>query len=174
MAVKFSRTPSRRQGKGSHGRIGNVGMSSPLGLKRRLFIIYIGLGMAAIFLLAFHSTGLFKPSPWQPEQRGEGVIVEKLVYDEGTAKARYYLSVGVYVDDELDSGPASKPLIDHVATDEKSWKLVGEGTRVTVEYLYNPGNLRVAVKTITLKEAPQSDPKPEEISNSEEGLSAEP
>lgn len=159
MAVKYVREGFRDGAKGTHSRMGEGLWRRPMTPKQRLTIIYVGLLAFFILLAAVHVSEIDQNLRPRPMIEGNGVVMKKILGEEGTAQARYQLLVGVprpqaekppQAPTETERSDPSPYFVDHVATDEAGWRLVQEGMPVRVTYqIQRNGSVRVISVSIT-------------------------
>jgi len=125
---KYVRQDFREYASGTHGRFasGLRGRRS-LDPRQRLLAIYVGLLGAAVVLFVFHAVDPFNARRQPTLRRGQGTVVRKIVKDEGTPRAAYYIEIGVHTED-------GRTLSDMVPVDEESWARTAAGETVDVEY----------------------------------------
>lgn len=166
MAIKFQREGGAEPGDKYTVRRGMFG-NDP---KRRLMVIYLGLGIMWTALLAFHFLSGSRMNRWLPERMGDGEIIEQYIEDEGGARPRYLVHVEVDVpaaapteaayvrEDAEDRGRliGALQLGDDVDTDIVSWESVSPGTAVRVSYQINMQRSRIAIRSLFTVEAEPS------------------
>ena len=112
---------------------------SRLGPKRRLIVIYAGLGCFAMLLLIYHYCAGAGQFEGKPLLRGEGLIVDKRL--GGAAGDVHILIVKVVLD--MGLGPA-----DFFRTDAETWNRLAVGDRVAVIYQTNRDGTRARVREV--------------------------
>lgn len=135
MAVKFKRDSEQKFDWNLRGR-------SPEAVRKKTLYIYLGLAIAFFASLVAHMVGQGVGDGMMSSLEGSAVIVEKIVRNEGVPAPRYFLRCEVEVALRVEEGdpepdPATKMMSDLVMTDEASFELVDEGSRITVMYRMN-------------------------------------
>lgn len=172
MAIKYKREGVQKSGSNAdnkyvvrRGLFGN----NP---RRRLMVIYLGLSVMWISLLAFHFLSGSRMNRWLPERMGDGQITEKYIEDEGGESEQYVVHVQVsvppaapteaeyVVPDAADRARlvGELELGDDVETDIASWSSVSPGTAVRVSYQINMQRSKIIIRSLyTMDVAPPSD-----------------
>ena len=168
MAIKYRREGFHRQPLGAENRYEvrtRFTMKDP---RRRLLIIYVGICVMCILLLASHFIFKIKEIEWLPEREGQGVLVEKRIQDEGTPDARYVLIIRISVPPadpiEADMLPPGQPdreralgpleLTDPVTTTEEDWRSIAPGVPVRVRYRIDTRRTRVLIENVQVEMQP--------------------
>lgn len=149
MVVKYVREDFRDTASGGRSRMGNPFEKPKMSLKQRLLYIYIGLGTASIFLLVYHVMGVPRTLAWGRTTASPGIVVDKIIENEGTPDVLRLLTVSVIVKVEQTD---EDQFIGQVPTDEYSWSLVEQGSPITVEYQLNKALKQIRIVGITLRE----------------------
>lgn len=168
VAIKYRREGFHRQPLGAENR---YEVRTPFTMKdprRRLLIIYVGICVVSILLLASHFMFEFNQTDWLPERAGQGLIIEKQIQREGSPDERFLLIIRVSVPPadpaeadlippgQADRGRALGPLelTDPVTTTEEDWRSVAAGLPVRVTYRIDSQRTRVLIESVELEAEP--------------------
>lgn len=176
MPVKYNREGFRDKALGTQNRYEVRSRFAFRDPRKRLIVIYVGLGFMSIAILVFHFAAQRTAIGWLEERQGNGAVLEKKIKAEGTPDQQFVLVVKVLVPpaDEAEASLVPKDLpnraetlgplelIDHVRTSEANWRALLPGTPLKVQYQIDARRTRVKVRGLSLDEAP-----PESVSGQE-------
>lgn len=183
MAIKYRREGFHRRPLGAENRYEvrtRFTMKDP---RRRLLLIYVGIGVASILLLASHYVLQSNRTDWLPERAGRGLVVEKRIQSEGTPDERFVLLIRVSVPPadavEADLLPPGQPdreralgpleLTDDVPTTEEDWRSIAAGVPVRVRYRIDTRRTRVLVEAVEIESEPSGSDTPGQGPQSDPG-----
>lgn len=183
VAIKYRREGFHRQPLGAENRYEvrtRFTMKDP---RRRLLIIYVGICVVSILLLASHFMFEIKQTDWLPERTGQGVVIEKRIQREGTPDARYVLIIRISVPPadpiEADMLPPGQPdreralgpleLTDPVTTTEEDWRSIASGVPVRVRYRIDTRRTRVLIENVEVETQPSRSETPGQGLRSDRG-----
>lgn len=151
MVTKYMRETVQDRAAGTHGHGQSPFGFSRMSLKQRLLVVYLGIAMFSILLLATHVAGLLPRGGWGPVLEGRGMIVEKARGPSFTGEALHLAIVAVDEEGTSESEGAPPALV-RVVLDKANWDRVSEGTAVQVRYQYSNSGRKIRVLRIALGE----------------------
>lgn len=139
--------------------------------RRRLILIYVGIMVMTILLLAFHFVTENSKVVWLPPRIGEAWVVEKRIENKGRPQALYLLFVRVAVPsrdgvrEDADSGvdgaegdgTRTRELSGIVVASEEDWRSVEPGSAIGVKYRVDAAYKRIAIDAVYSEGAPQRE-----------------
>ena len=163
MAIKYRREGRTHSALGTHNRYEVRSRFRFRDARQRLLVIYIGIGIFSIFLLAFHFITQRVMTEWLPKQEGTGRVLEKRVEGEGTPDQLYWLVVEVSVPPadveqatfaqkdapDRDAASGALMLTGEVAVSEVDWRNVLPETVLRVEYRINAERTEVRIEGLS-------------------------
>lgn len=150
MVVKFTRPDFRESAHGTHEGSEESPLRRRLSLRVRLKLIYLGLGLALVALLAFHVANPGRRMRNAPLQEGTATVAEKRRADDGTGPARYAVVLRLTDKDGRSHETA-------IATDPASFELVEEGMEVLVEFQVDARGRTIRVTRILAPTGPEGN-----------------
>ena len=152
MAIKYIR---ERRADGARERH-NLTVPSPpdpqAALKRRLLVIYLGLGMASVMLLVFHLTTKDRFSSSREPVVAPAVVVEKRVTEE-SGNAEYVLVLEITT---VEGGT-----VEGLASVQKSeWDSIRPGDSLTATYVPGTNGGEPSIRSIAMEVPAKSGQDP--------------
>lgn len=129
MAIKYKRTDGGDRRNDFHGRVTDFSARKPISPQKKLLIIYIGLGVSALLLFAFHVISQHPAFAWDPVRSGEGIILDKWIDDLDSGVEHW-----VRVEATADSKSGERTLTGEVLIDSESWAFLMTGDRVDITF----------------------------------------
>jgi hypothetical protein len=131
VAIKYKRTDGGGRRSDFHGRVTLFSTRKPIPPQKKLLIIYIGLGVSALLLFAYHVFSQHPVFEWDPVRSGEGTILDKWIDDLESGVEHW-----VRVEATADSNSGERTLTGEALLDSESWASLK--TRDRVEITFRP------------------------------------
>jgi hypothetical protein len=129
VAIKYKRTDGGGRRSSFHGRVTDFSTRKPIPPQKKLLIIYIGLGVSALFLFAFHVFSQHPVFAWDPVRSGGGIILDKWINDLDSGVEHW-----VRVEATADSKSGERTLTGEALVDTESWVLLKTGDSVDITF----------------------------------------
>ena len=148
MAVKYKRESYTERALGTQGRLESIDHRKPADPKRRLLLIYVGLGAASVLIYVFHTISFRNPDRWVYEANARGVVTA--LEEVGGEDGAYVLTVRVPIPLSDDPNPEIATFEDTVGIPATSAELFEVGMTIGVDYRTPRSRNRVTITEIYL------------------------
>ncbi len=143
MAIKYKRTDGGGRRNDFHGRVTGFSARKPIPPQKKLLIIYIGLGVCALLLFAFHVFSQHPVFAWDPVRSGEGIILDKWIDDLDSG-----VEHRVRVEATADFKSGERTLTGEALVDTESWVSLMTGDRVDITFRSHRSDAKMRIESI--------------------------
>lgn len=131
MATKFTRRSAQERAHKAFERLEPGPESLRPTLSQRLTLIYLGIAVFSIVLLATYILGLIPGQPWAGEEETAATVVRKEVRELPDGDQQHVLVLQLHAPEGRKLPNEGKA---EIATDPQSWESVGRGEELRVAY----------------------------------------